>query len=197
MEFDWLLVLGFLWFLFNLLGRKREAPPRPDTRPQEPGRPPAPIVIRPEGTLASGDPTQHEGSRLEQFLRQMEQASRPAGPLGRPAGAPLPRAEEVEERQSLEEDPTVVSLETEVLRPARKRFDHDENAAAVAARRLADARKRDGELTRADHHVFDTRIRQEPADKTAVRGYSAQQMRDAIVWREILGPPVSERPPEE
>ncbi|MBA3344021.1 MAG: hypothetical protein H0T44_01770, partial [Gemmatimonadales bacterium] len=41
---------------------------------------------------------------------------------------------------------------------------------------------------------FDSRIRQEPADHTAVRRYSAQQMRDAFVWREILGPPVSERP---
>nr|MBA3343913.1 hypothetical protein [Gemmatimonadales bacterium] len=195
MEFDWLLVLGFLWFMFNLLGRKRDAPPRPDSRPPEPGRPPAPIVFRPAGTVASGDATQREGSRLEQFLRQMEQAAnQPAGPLGRPAGAPLPGAEEVEQRESLEEDPAVVSLETEVLRPARRLVDHDDEAAAVAARRLASARKRDGELTRADHHLFDSRIRQEPADHTAVRRYSAQQMRDAFVWREILGPPVSERP---
>ena len=41
---------------------------------------------------------------------------------------------------------------------------------------------------------------QEPnpaADKTATRGYTARQLRDAVVWREILGPPVSLRGEEE
>ena len=32
-----------------------------------------------------------------------------------------------------------------------------------------------------------------PADKTATRGYTLQQLRKAVVWREILGPPVSMR----
>ncbi len=48
-------------------------------------------------------------------------------------------------------------------------------------------------LTKADHRAFDERIRQEPADKTATKGYTARQLRDAVVWREILGPPVSLR----
>jgi hypothetical protein len=107
----------------------------------------------------------------------------------------LPEAEDVEERTSLEEEENVVSLETEVTRPARPRYDHDDAAEEVARRRIAAAEARSGELTKAEHLRFDQRIRQEPAEHTAVRRYTPAQLRDAIVWREILGPPVSEREP--
>jgi hypothetical protein len=162
---------------------------------------------------ASGDPTQREGSRLEQLLRELERNLEQAGGLPRPKPeaqrAPeiqrkpeiqrrpevirLPQAEEVEERVSLEEPEKVMSLETQVLRPSRPRYDHDDTAEEIARRRIAAADARSGELTRADHARFDQRIRQEPADHTAVRRYTPAQLRDAIVWREILGPPVSER----
>jgi hypothetical protein len=101
----------------------------------------------------------------------------------------------VEERTSLEEEENVVSLETEVTRQARQRYDHDDAAEDVARRRIAAAEARSGELTKAEHLRFDQRIRQEPAEHTAVRRYTPTQLRDAIVWREILGPPVSEREP--
>jgi hypothetical protein len=65
------------------------------------------------------------------------------------------------------------------------------------ARRIAAAEAQGKPLTKADHRAFDARIRQEPADKTATRGYTARQLRDAVVWREILGPPVSLREEEE
>ena len=42
-------------------------------------------------------------------------------------------------------------------------------------------------------HRVRQQIRKEPADQTAPRGYTAKELRDAVVWREILGPPVSER----
>ena len=105
---------------------------------------------------------------------------------------PLPDDEDVEERTSLEE-PEKVSLEQEVHRPARVTQDHDSEAEEVVRRRIAAAEARDGALTKVDHTRFDTRIRQEPADHTAVRRYTPAQVRDAIVWREILGPPVSGR----
>ena len=37
-------------------------------------------------------------------------------------------------------------------------------------------------------------IRQQPADNTRTRTYTAQQLRDAIPWRDLLNPPVSPRP---
>jgi hypothetical protein len=182
MDFGGLLLLGLLWFLFNLLSKKREtgAPPRP--RPQPSPR----IVIRQGGS----DPTQREGSRLEVLLREMERAlEQAAGPSGRPASTRLPEAENVEELDSLEVSPEVESLEVEVRRPERVTVDQDDEAEAVERRRVAAATERGAALTLADHQTFDKRIRAEPADHTAVRGYTAKQLRDAVVWREIIGPP--------
>jgi hypothetical protein len=193
-DFNGLLLLGFLWILVNLLSRARgDARPRPRQLPEpRPARPPTPTSPHP----AAGDPTQREGSQLERLLRELERNLEQVGePQRRPAPPPLPEAEDVEERTSLEEEENVVSLETEVTRQPRPRYDHDDAAEEVAKRRIAAAEARSGELTKAEHIRFDERIRQQPADHTAVRRYTPAQLRDAIVWREILGPPVSEREP--
>jgi hypothetical protein len=188
MDFGGLLLLGLLWLALSFFGKKREtgAPPRSRQRP-EPGRP---VVLPPAAAPGQGDPTQREGSRLEMFLREMERAlTQAAGPAGRQTSARLPDAEAVEELQSLEVPPDVESLEVDVRRPERIVVDRDDEAEGVEARRVAAAAARGGSLTRADHLAFDQRIRAEPADHTAVRGYTVQQLRDAVVWREILGPP--------
>jgi hypothetical protein len=195
-DFGGLLVLGAVWLLFNLLGRARgDGRPRPRTA-QNPPRPrPSAQVDR---NAPAGDPTQQEGSRLERMLRELERSLEEVAaqnePARRPPVPPLPDDEDVEERESLEEPERVVSLETEVHRPARVRYDQDSGAEELVRRRIAAAEARSGAITRADHKRFDARIRQEPADHTAVRrGYTPAQLRDAVVWREILGPPVSER----
>lgn len=202
MDFTGLLFLGFLWFVFNVLTKGREqGRSRPLPRTPAPG---------------GGDATQREGSALERLLREMERslseaagtqasdpkpAARPGGPMTtqvpprRPA-ATLPSAEEVEDRESLETEEQVVSLEQEVKRPARIRVDHDDQAEQLVARRIAAARAREGAHTRADHAGFDARIRAQPADATAVRALTPEQLRRAVVWREILGPPVALREPE-
>jgi hypothetical protein len=207
MDFGGLIALGVLWLFFNLLskagsktgGTARRGPTSSGPRPLPPTG----------GDPAQGDATQREGSRLERLLRelergldQMEQRSGP--PVTRPAATlppptrpadQLPEAEEVEERDSLEQPERVVSLEREVPRGERPTYDQDLEAEGIARRRIAAAEARSGALTRADHKAFDRRIREEPADHTAVRRYTPAQLRHAIVWREILGPPVSERDP--
>jgi hypothetical protein len=195
-DFGGLVVLGIVWLLFNLLGRARgETRPRPRAGPQVPQpRPNSPTARDP----SLSDATQREGSRLEQFLRELERNLEQAGggqgrtPATLPV-PPLPDDEDVEERDSLEVPERVVSLETEVKRPERVRYDQDSGAEDLVRRRIAAAEARSGAITKADHKTFDTQIRQEPADHTAVRRYTPAQLRDAIVWREILGPPVSER----
>jgi hypothetical protein len=197
-DFGGLLVLGIVWLLFNLLGRgRRDARPRPPTAPNIPQPRPYPPTA-PHPSL--GDATQREGSRLEQFLRQLERNLEQAGgaqkrPPARPPLPALPDDEDVEERESLERPERVVSLETEVRRPERVEYDQDSGAEELVRRRIAAAEARSGPLKRTDHKAFDARIRQEPADHTAVRRYTPAQLRNAIVWREILGPPVSERDP--
>jgi hypothetical protein len=182
-----IIALGVFWFLINLLGkaRGREDPPRPMPPPLPGG---------------GGDPTQREGSQLEKLFRELErrleEASPRRGPLGRPATVALPPAEEVEERGSLEVVPEVVSLEGLVNRPERVRVDRDEEIERVEAARIAAAEARSGALTAKDHRAFDARLKPQPADATAVRPPSPERLREAIVWREILGPPVSLRDPD-
>jgi hypothetical protein len=140
------------------------------------------------------DPTQREGARLEQLLRQLGRTfEEAAGPVGRPADRALPSAEEQEEGASLEVAPEVQSLEIDAARPSRQVVDQDDEAEQIVARRLQAAEAHGAPRTRADHRAFDERIRQEAADKTAVAASRARRLRQAVVWREILGPPVSLR----
>jgi hypothetical protein len=87
----------------------------------------------------------------------------------------------------------VQSLEPASAEGERGVLDQDDEAERIEQQRIAAAEANQRPLTDADHEAFERRIRQEPADKTATRGYTAAQLRQAIVWREILGPPVSLR----
>jgi hypothetical protein len=126
-------------------------------------------------------------------LREFERALDQAGPTGRRASFPLPDAEEVEERESLETEPEVVSLERDVRRAPRQEFTQDADVEKLVARRITAAVARDAARTKADHIIFDSQIRQEPADHTATRRYTLPELRRAVMWREILGPPISLR----
>jgi hypothetical protein len=203
------LLIGFGWLVFNAIRKAGSKPPGTETPPRRPpgtapgsGTTPArprarPLPgVRPRSLppVTGADATQREGSQLEALLRELgrtlEQGS---GPVGRAPDRRLPPAEEVEERESLEVAPEVQSLERDPGRRARVEVDQDDEAERIVARRMAAAEAQGKPLTKADHRTFDERIRQEAADKTATKGYTARQLRDAVVWREILGPPVSMR----
>jgi hypothetical protein len=194
MEFDWIWVLAAFWFVVNLISNARRKPAQPG-RPAPPRSTPPNLQSRPQPRIVHPevDPTQREGSRLELVLRDLQRTMEEAAETGYSTTLPPPLEEEIEDNRSLEVEPEVRSLEGDVRREARRRFDQDDEAADIEARRVQAAAARDATRTRADHAAFDQRIRQEPAEHTAVRGYTPQQLRDAIVWREILGPPVSER----
>ena len=179
------LVLGGFFLVSQIrraLTAGREAP-RPG--PSELGDP-APSAP-PQAT-----PAYRQGGRLQQVLREFERALEQADAAGREVKLPLPE-EEVEERESLEAEPEVVSLEREVRRAARQEFTQDQDAEQLVARRITAASARDSARTRANQVKVDSGIRQEAADHTATRGYTVEQLRRAVIWREILGPPVSER----
>jgi hypothetical protein len=186
-----LILAAVVWVLFNLLARKKR-PPVPPKGQQRVGS----GAARPVPPPVRLDPTQREGSQLEQLLLQLGRTlDQSGGPLGRAPDRSLPSAEEQEDRESLEVAPVVRSLETNDPRSTRMTVDQDDDAERVVARRIAEGEGRSRALSKADHLAFDQRIRQEPADKTATRVYSTRRLREAVVWREILGPPVSLRDP--
>jgi hypothetical protein len=204
MDLGPLIVLGLMWVVLIALRKAGSKPPTSDRRPP-PVRvpPPAPPDASRTGTVrqrpppGSGpglDATQREGSQLEQLLRELGRTlDQTRGPIGRVPDRRLPPAEEVEERGSLEVAPEGRSLEAEPARGERALVNQDDEAEQIIQRRLAAAEGHLTPLSAADHQVFDQRIRQEPADKTATRAYTTKQLRNAVVWREILGPPVSLR----
>lgn len=179
------------WVVFNGLkfwAKITEAAQEPSPRPYSTG---ASNELSPDDPQL--DPTQREGLLLEmakgKFVRALEEARRQS--LAK--AADLNTYDAGDEAESLEQEPEVVSLEEVVRRPGRGEYTQDSGAEQLVQQRIAAAASRDSARTRADHREFDQMIRQQPADKTAVRGYTAKQLRDAVVWREILGPPVSER----
>jgi hypothetical protein len=194
MEFNWVfIVFGALWLLSKVFEKAGEKQTPDGERRGAPrtGVPPSrlPLPHKP----ATLDATQREGTRLELVLRELQRSLEQTETVGGSTTIRFPPFEEKEERESLEVEPEVRSLEGEVRRAGRQEVDQDENADQIEARRIAAAAARDAPRSKADHIDFDQRIRRQPADHTATRGYTPQQLRDAMVWREILGPPVSLR----
>ncbi len=195
-----LFLLAIFWAITQAArkGAARRLPPQP----------PAPPAPRPGGD------TQAEGRRLEEWLEGLEglggrgapgaarapaprrapvPARRPqaSGPLGRPADRPLEDAEDVEDRTSLEAERPAPSRPLPARAP-REEVDLRVESEAAVRRRLAAAEANLRPLGAADHAAFDARIRPAPADRTAAPATPrsrAARLREAIVWREILGPP--------
>ena len=183
-----------------------QAPPEQQQRPRQQPRRPQPRLEqasdrqqrtpKPPVTIQQPGGTQAEATRLEELLRALGDAAGvpvPEGTVGRPARVPLPSDEEVEERESLEIEEQVLNLETEVKRESRREVDHDDEAEGIIQRRRIAAQDRDRSLSRADHQAFDKKIRQIEPDNTRVAKVQRPSLRQAIVWREILGPPLALR----
>ncbi len=138
----------------------------------------------------------------DQFRRELERimglhTEVEHGPIGRRGGVQLEPAEEVEETESLEVEEQVVSLEAPDTRPLRLTVDQDDLAEEIVRRRIAAAEAQNRPATRADHAKFDRAIRTppvvEPRRKSKVTRLSGKNLRQALIWSEILGPPVSRR----
>jgi hypothetical protein len=204
-DFPWVLAGALLLWIFNAIGgRKRTKVERPRF-PPGPQAPP-PVERRPQAMGRPLDPTQSEGGQLEQLLRALERQLAPApapapprtqprperGPLGRTPRAPMETAEELEERESLEIDPVVESLEREVRRPERVAPDRLGLAEAKERSRIAESEARDREPHKARHAGFDKRIRTTPmVERPMSRRLTTAEIRQAFIWGEILGRPKS------
>ena len=203
MEFGFVIIVAVGWMVLNAV---REATKRipGGQRPDASG---GPLSSRPgagrnrfelPGSFADASPGLRE--LLDAIENAKERAEttrfggRPARPDPQPAQPPppsrLPRVAESEiPGGELFED-------AQPVRRQRERVDLDESSADVARRRREAVARREAGRTEADHASFDSRIRQAPADATAVAVPSPESrpdLRQALIWREILGPPKSLR----
>ncbi|HKT61926.1 MAG TPA: hypothetical protein VJQ46_17880 [Gemmatimonadales bacterium] len=213
MEVGPLVVLGLMWVVLNTLRKGGSRPTggsgKPpsgrsgSSRPPEGARPRQPASARLPGSAQSPgggpplDATQREGSQLEQLLRELGRTLDQGGQQGkRPTIRTLPPARPSAPGKPAKKGESLVPTEARSLEVESGEgavSDLDDEAERVAEQRIAAAEANQRPLSEADHQAFEARIRQEPADKTATRAYTARQLREAVVWREILGPPVSLR----
>jgi hypothetical protein len=181
---------------------KVKAQHQPDTTrslptPQAPRPLPQPTAQSP---AARKPPTARErpapAARKREVPRRgsVEQSDR--GPLGRHSRSQLPGAEEVEVRTtwedqgSLEVEESIEVLDDTRLRPPRVEYDADEGAEEVVRRRIVAAESRNRALNAADHEAFDQRrMKGEVKAAAPVARFPVQRLRDAFIWREVLGPP--------
>ena len=133
------------------------------------------------------DPTQQEGVRLQRVLGDLRRALEEAAQAGSTSGETMARPRQAGSEEL--EPSEVQSLEGE---GEREPVDLDDEAAGIEARRIQAAADRNaGRKSAAKQPAAP--VGQEPADHTSAPRYSARQLRDAVVWREILDPPLALR----
>jgi hypothetical protein len=167
------------------------------SRPQVSG--PAP----PEGADLGTRGTQGEARSLEALFRGLGiEIELPEGePLARQPGAPrrppLPEPDDPEEARSLEgRSVEGEALDVEPGREERAVVVADAAAEAVVRRRIEAAEARSHALTAADHAEFHRRITAAAPAARRPASVSLSELRRAVVWRELLGPPLALRDPE-
>jgi hypothetical protein len=175
-----------LYGILSLLGRAAKKRQQAGTDPDQP-------VPR---ERVPGKPETLE-DLLAEMRGQLDQAATveqaPARPrIGRPADHELPGAEEVEERASLEIEREAVSLEVAAPQVGREIIDLDDQGEAIVARRIHEAELRNRAWQASDHRAFDARIRRVKAVPSAAAP-AAARLREMMIWREVLGPPVALR----
>jgi len=127
------------------------------------------------------------GRPVESMLRQLQRALEEAEAAQRRSR--LPPTKRAASNQLLLREP--VSLEEAA--GDQQPVDLDDEAEKIAARRIASVAAREQGRPAEAPSVVPDQIGRQPADHTATPQLTRQQLRDAVVWREILGPPVSER----
>lgn len=196
--FGWL-ILGIVAFsIFRAIAKgSAEAEAQRKIAPARP-RPAARQARRTAPTPSPAHPTVAPAQALwQEVLGQLQEARRfpeaeRTDRIGKATRSEWP--EEWEETVSLEVEERSVSLEAEVGdRTPRVRVDHDALAEDIVRGRKESAASRDGAIGPADHRAFDEQIRKGEGAVAAPGGIAIADMRKAIVWRELLGPPVSMR----
>jgi hypothetical protein len=151
----------------------------------------APTKLKPES----------EAQRLGRMQKALEASRRLSTPGERPP-APLGRmswqsAETISEGLSLEVEERIVSFDdAATTRTARAEIDQDDQVQATIQRRLDAAAHRTREGREASYQAQQKAAAAAVASEALSAAAASSRLRRAIVWREILGPPVALRSEE-
>ncbi len=165
MEPGALFVLFVVWVVGSLVARAGKAAQQQRNRPQRPLPVPRPRA----------EPGSYE-DLLAEMRRELERA----------------RDLDAGDRESVEVRPALVTRPLPVPVASQAPVDFDDQAEALVRRRVDLAEARNREWRPADHVAFDARIRQAKATLPAPTS-ERPGLRQALVWSEVLGPPVSLR----
>jgi hypothetical protein len=119
---------------------------------------------------------------LGDLRRALEEAAQTSSTADEPVARPR------QARSKSLEPSEIRSLEGE-----REPVDLDDEAAGIEAQRIQAAIERNAGRKPEAKQPTAASIGQEPADHTSAPRYTARQLRDAVVWREILDPPLGLR----
>ncbi len=187
MELDTPLVLALVYMAIALVsGVVKRARQRQDQRP---------VQREPRVAQTARRPPETMDELLREMREQLGQVSDiERGPVlttGRrdePFGAAEHADWEEENVTSLETEPQVVSLATDVVEAVPVDRDYDDGVHEIVRQRRADAESRNRAWRPADHTAFDARIRAVqpppplPAGAVFAARLSTSQLRNAIIW---------------
>ena len=145
----------------------------------------------------SGDAPQTMTELLADMRTQLERARRKQQVEARTT-LPSPMARSSRTRVAMATRPQRTDpVEVLSIRPAPVQVDHDAEAERLVSARFAAAEETAKGRRPEDHAAFDQRTRTSAPVAPAPRLHHVARLRQAVIWQEILGPPVSLRLPAE
>ena len=158
------------------------------TAPRDPGAPPETMAeLWQEMRQQLDTARRQQAGQLPVPAKPATGAPRASGPKHFPAPTarfPVPVPEE--RGGSIEVASRKVTIRT---------ADQDDGAEALVQRRIDAAAARNGEWTPGDHARFDAKIRAEPPKAAPAR--TRRPLQQAMIWREVLSPPLALRDRED
>ncbi len=152
-------------------------------------------TIQASGKGMGGPPPETMSELLAEMRSQLEGARRKQQVEARTT-LPTPVAKSTRTRAAMVKRPLRAEpVDVMSVRPPPVQVDYDAEAARLVAARFAAAEAMAKGRSPADHAAFDQRTRLSQSVASAPQPHRLARLRTAVIWQEILGPPVSLRPP--
>ena len=199
--FDVLVIFGLIWFFLSFVQKAQKAAqkqagarPRPDTGGERPEDRPTSLeaVLReiekvktqhrmdsaPQGRMAAAAAAPRRLEPTPGRFPARRNVPAPRKPVVQDERGPLGRMSQVRLSGVTASEGGIPRVE-----------DQDDSAEAIVQARIDAAEARNRAFSEADHESFHERFMQGDAPAGAPARHTNRKLREALIWREILGPP--------